>query len=66
MNFTRRLFGLSVAATAALGSTLAFAQAGQTVKIAWIPEDRPGKWMYHCHILEHHEAGMMGHFDVVR
>ena len=36
MNFTRRLFGLSVAATAALGSTLAFAQAGQTVKIAWI------------------------------
>jgi hypothetical protein len=21
--------------------------------------------MYHCHILEHHEAGMMGHFEVV-
>jgi hypothetical protein len=21
--------------------------------------------MYHCHILEHHEAGMMAHFDVV-
>jgi FtsP/CotA-like multicopper oxidase with cupredoxin domain len=37
-----------------------------TVRIAWIPEDRPGKWMYHCHILEHHEAGMMGHFDVTR
>jgi FtsP/CotA-like multicopper oxidase with cupredoxin domain len=37
-----------------------------TVRIAWIPEDRPGSWMYHCHILEHHEAGMMGHFDVVR
>jgi len=37
-----------------------------TVRIAWMPEDRPGKWMYHCHILEHHEAGMMGHFDVVR
>lgn len=33
-------------------------------KIAWMP-DRPGSWMYHCHILEHHEAGMMGHFDVV-
>lgn len=37
-----------------------------TVRIAWIPEDRPGNWMYHCHILEHHEAGMMGHFEVVR
>jgi FtsP/CotA-like multicopper oxidase with cupredoxin domain len=36
-----------------------------TTKIAWIPDDRPGSWMYHCHILEHHEAGMMAHFDVV-
>jgi len=37
-----------------------------TTRIAWLPDDRPGSWMYHCHILEHHEAGMMGHFDVVR
>lgn len=36
------------------------------VKIAWMPDDRPGSWMYHCHILEHHEAGMMGHFQVVK
>ena len=35
------------------------------VKIAWRPDNRPGKWMYHCHILEHHEAGMMAHFEVV-
>jgi len=35
------------------------------VRIAWIPDDRPGSWMYHCHILEHHAAGMMAHFDVV-
>ncbi len=35
------------------------------VKIAWLPDNRPGRWMYHCHILEHHEAGMMAHFDVV-
>jgi len=35
------------------------------VKIAWIPDNRPGKWMYHCHILEHHAAGMMAHFEVV-
>jgi FtsP/CotA-like multicopper oxidase with cupredoxin domain len=37
-----------------------------TTRIAWMPDDRPGSWMYHCHILEHHEAGMMGHFEVVR
>jgi len=37
-----------------------------TTRIAWMPDDRPGDWMYHCHILEHHEAGMMGHFEVVR
>jgi FtsP/CotA-like multicopper oxidase with cupredoxin domain len=36
------------------------------VRIAWLPDDRPGEWMYHCHILEHHAAGMMAHFDVVR
>ena len=35
------------------------------VKIAWLPDNRPGNWMYHCHILEHHEAGMMGHFKVL-
>ena len=36
------------------------------VRIAWLPDDRPGEWMYHCHILEHHAAGMMAHFAVVR
>jgi FtsP/CotA-like multicopper oxidase with cupredoxin domain len=36
-----------------------------TVRIAWLPDDRPGSWMYHCHTLEHHESGMMAHFDVV-
>ena len=36
-----------------------------TVRIAWMPDDRPGSWMYHCHILEHHASGMMAHFDVV-
>jgi FtsP/CotA-like multicopper oxidase with cupredoxin domain len=35
-------------------------------RIAWLPDDRPGEWMYHCHILEHHEAGMMAHFVVAR
>lgn len=41
-------------------------RAGETVCIAWMPDDRPGAWMYHCHILEHHAAGMMAHFQVVR
>lgn len=35
------------------------------VKIAWMPDNRPGRWMYHCHILEHHAAGMMANFDVI-
>jgi FtsP/CotA-like multicopper oxidase with cupredoxin domain len=36
------------------------------VRIAWLPDDRPGEWMYHCHILEHHAMGMMAHFEVIR
>jgi FtsP/CotA-like multicopper oxidase with cupredoxin domain len=36
------------------------------IRIAWLPDDRPGEWMYHCHILEHHAMGMMAHFEVVR
>jgi FtsP/CotA-like multicopper oxidase with cupredoxin domain len=34
-------------------------------RIAWLPDDRPGEWMYHCHVLEHHAMGMMAHFSVV-
>ena len=36
-----------------------------TVKIAWMPDNWPGRWMYHCHILEHHAAGMMANFEVI-
>jgi branched-chain amino acid transport system substrate-binding protein len=36
MRFTKKLFGLSVAAALSLNAGLAFAQKGQTVKIAWI------------------------------
>jgi FtsP/CotA-like multicopper oxidase with cupredoxin domain len=39
--------------------------AKQTVTIAFRADNRPGEWMYHCHILEHHAAGMMGHFEIV-
>jgi FtsP/CotA-like multicopper oxidase with cupredoxin domain len=39
--------------------------AKQSVTIAFRADARRGEWMYHCHILEHHAAGMMGHFEVV-
>lgn len=29
-------------------------------------EDNPGTWMFHCHILEHAELGMMGELMVTR
>ena len=35
-----------------------------TVKIAIDFDERPGMWMYHCHILDHAEVGMMGHLHV--
>jgi FtsP/CotA-like multicopper oxidase with cupredoxin domain len=30
------------------------------------PFDEPGRWMYHCHIFEHAEGGMMGEINVAR
>jgi FtsP/CotA-like multicopper oxidase with cupredoxin domain len=33
---------------------------GGTVRIAVRYDDRPGMWMFHCHILDHADAGMMG------
>ena len=35
-------------------------------RIARIPAERPGDWMYRCHIPEHHAAGMMAHLRVTR
>jgi FtsP/CotA-like multicopper oxidase with cupredoxin domain len=37
-----------------------------TVKLAVSYDDRPGMWMFHCHILDHTEAGMMGMLHVSR
>ncbi len=31
-----------------------------STRIAVRYDDRPGEWMFHCHILDHAEAGMMG------
>ncbi|MBI3437000.1 MAG: multicopper oxidase family protein [Proteobacteria bacterium] len=37
--------------------------AGQTWRIAFVA-DNPGKWMLHCHMLEHQETGMATWFEV--
>ena len=36
---------------------------GETVRLL-LRQDQPGPRMYHCHILEHEELGMMGVLDV--
>lgn len=36
---------------------------GQTTEIAFVA-DNPGKWLYHCHMLEHAAAGMNTWFEV--
>jgi len=33
----------------------------QTVRILVRFDERPGMWMFHCHILDHAEGGLMGH-----
>jgi len=38
--------------------------AGSTVDIL-VDFSNPGDWVFHCHIPEHMEAGMMGMFTVV-
>jgi FtsP/CotA-like multicopper oxidase with cupredoxin domain len=35
------------------------------LRIAIKFDERPGMWMYHCHILDHAEVGMMGHLHVL-
>lgn len=36
----------------------------ETAEIAFVA-DNPGKWMIHCHILDHQEGGMMGVISVI-
>lgn len=38
-------------------------RTGETVDLV-LEVTHPGRWMAHCHIAEHHEAGMMFAFDV--
>ena len=39
-------------------------QPGETVRIIGDFSSAAGDYMYHCHILEHEDAGMMGYFRV--
>ncbi len=38
----------------------------ETRKVVVKYDDRPGMWMFHCHILDHADLGMMGMLEVVR
>jgi FtsP/CotA-like multicopper oxidase with cupredoxin domain len=35
----------------------------ETVEVAFVA-DNPGNWMFHCHVIEHQETGMMGYVQV--
>ena len=35
-------------------------RAGETVRVRIRFDDFPGRTVYHCHILDHEEMGMMG------
>ena len=36
----------------------------ETIEVAFLA-DNPGRWMLHCHIIEHQETGMMGYVEVL-
>jgi FtsP/CotA-like multicopper oxidase with cupredoxin domain len=36
---------------------------GERATVAFAANE-PGDWMFHCHVLEHQETGMMGIFRV--
>jgi len=36
----------------------------ETVRFLVVFDERPGLWMFHCHILDHADGGLMGHVQV--
>ena len=44
--------------------TVYISDDGSRVGLFRFVADNPGDWMFHCHILEHQVAGMMGIFRV--
>jgi len=39
-------------------------EPGKTRRIAFVA-DNPGKWLIHCHMIEHHAGGMVTWFEVI-
>ena len=39
-------------------------QPGEKSKFIYLA-DNPGKWLFHCHMLEHAASGMIGYIEVV-
>ena len=35
-----------------------------TIRFLVVFDERPGLWMFHCHILDHADGGLMGHVQV--
>lgn len=38
-------------------------EKNERVKVAFVA-DNPGRWMYHCHVIEHMKTGLMGYIRV--
>lgn len=38
-------------------------QKNERARIAFVA-DNPGKWMFHCHVIEHMKTGLMGYIEV--
>ncbi len=38
-------------------------QENELVEVAFVA-DNPGRWMYHCHVIEHMKTGLMGYITV--
>jgi FtsP/CotA-like multicopper oxidase with cupredoxin domain len=36
-----------------------------TIRFVVVFDERPGMWMFHCHILDHAEGGLMGHVHLL-
>jgi FtsP/CotA-like multicopper oxidase with cupredoxin domain len=36
----------------------------ETVRLLVTFDERPGEWMFHCHILDHADGGLMGSVTV--
>ena len=48
---------------APLWTDTALLQAGETMEIAFVA-DNPGKWVFHCHVIEHQKTGLTGYIEV--